>query len=167
MDDYLIFATRLKQLREDMGLTQKDFADKVGFTQATLSAYENNPKNPSLSILINIAKKCNVSLDWLCGLSDKKTNDDNIITYADAIRLLLQLEVFELGINYEYIPCGEDDSGLIEVGKLSIYDDAMCLFFSDWQKMHELHRQDSVDDEVYSLWIEKTLAKYKDMIYPK
>lgn len=162
MDEYLIFATRLKQLREDMGLTQKEFAEKVGFTQATLSAYENNPKNPSLSIMINIAVKCNVSLDWLCGLSDRKTNNDNILTYADAIRLLLQLEIFEIGIDYDYVPCGEDE--IIDVGKLSIYDDAMCLFFSDWQKMHELHRQNSVDDEVYSLWIEKTLAKYNEAI---
>lgn len=162
MGEYLIFATRLKQLREDMGLTQKEFAEKVGFTQATLSAYENNPKNPSLSIMINIAIKCNVSLDWLCGLSDRKTNNDNISTYADAIRLLLQLEVFEIGIDYDYVSCGEDE--IIDVGKLSIYDDAMCTFFSDWQKMHELHRQNSVDDEVYSLWIEKTLAKYNEAI---
>ena len=38
MGDFEILAQRLKLLRTKLGLTQKEFADKVGFTQATLSA---------------------------------------------------------------------------------------------------------------------------------
>ena len=40
-----IFATRLKELRTDNGMTQKEFAQKIGVTPAALSAYENNQKN--------------------------------------------------------------------------------------------------------------------------
>ena len=40
-----IFATRLKELRTDNGMTQKEFAQKIGVTPAALSEYENNQKN--------------------------------------------------------------------------------------------------------------------------
>ena len=35
-----------------------------------MSAYENGKNNPTIDVLIEIADKCNVSLDWLAGRSD-------------------------------------------------------------------------------------------------
>lgn len=56
IDNKEIFAERLRQLREKMKKTQKEFAEEVGSTPATISAYENATKNPSLDIVLNIAK---------------------------------------------------------------------------------------------------------------
>ena len=63
-----IFSARLKEVRIQTGKTQKEFADMVESTAATISAYENATKNPSLEIVISIAEKCNVSIKlalWL------------------------------------------------------------------------------------------------------
>lgn len=35
-----------------------------------MSAYENGKNNPTIDVLIDIADKCKVSLDWLAGRSD-------------------------------------------------------------------------------------------------
>lgn len=37
----------------------------------------------------NIATKYNVSIDWLCGLSDNMTLDNRITTYKDIFRLFI------------------------------------------------------------------------------
>lgn len=39
-----VFATRLKEIRNDNHMTQKEFAQKIGVTPAALSAYENNQR---------------------------------------------------------------------------------------------------------------------------
>lgn len=92
-----IFATRLKEVRLQFEKSQKEFADMVQSTAATISAYENATKNPSLEIVMNIAEKCNISIDWLSGLSDQKELKPEINNYKDfAIKILelLELDVF-------------------------------------------------------------------------
>ncbi len=60
---------KLQILRKNMNYKQKDFAEFLNIPQPSLSAYENRKNSPPLEVLINIAKKCNISLDYLAGLS--------------------------------------------------------------------------------------------------
>ena len=50
--------------------TQKEFAEFLGIPQPSMFAYENGKNNPTIDVLIDIADKCKVSLDWLAGRSD-------------------------------------------------------------------------------------------------
>lgn len=61
---------RLKYLRSINKKTQKEFAEFLGIPQPSMSAYENGKNNPTIDVLIDIADKCNVSLDWIAGRSD-------------------------------------------------------------------------------------------------
>ena len=90
MGDFSVLAVRIKELRKIMKMTQKEFSAFVGCTAATLSAYENGSKSPSLEIIKGIAEKCHISIDWLCGLSDKMKNSNEPETYADIIDLLVR-----------------------------------------------------------------------------
>jgi transcriptional regulator with XRE-family HTH domain len=69
------FYIRLRFCRLARGITQKDLAEKIGITPATISAYENldsnKRKNPTFDKGIEMARALNVSLDWLGGLSDE------------------------------------------------------------------------------------------------
>lgn len=87
-----IFADKLKELRLSLGLTQAEFVEKLGITASALSAYEKNQKNPSISIVKKIAEQYNVSIDWLCGLTNKKHVNNIISTVSDIVKLLLQIE---------------------------------------------------------------------------
>lgn len=92
--DLETFSYRLKKFRNSLGLTQKDFAKNIGITAAALSAYETNTINPSISIAKKICEKYQISLDWLCGLSEEKEIRPEINNYKDvAVRILELLEL--------------------------------------------------------------------------
>ncbi|MDU5210191.1 MAG: helix-turn-helix transcriptional regulator [Clostridium sp.] len=56
---------KIQILREELNLNQRELADLVGITEATLSRYENNKREPKGLILAKLAKTLNVSTDYL------------------------------------------------------------------------------------------------------
>lgn len=67
-----MYFKRLKDLREDNDLLQKDIAKKLGISQQYYSQYELGNYTMPIEMLIELSKEYNVSLDYLVGLSDKK-----------------------------------------------------------------------------------------------
>ncbi|MEJ2366202.1 MAG: helix-turn-helix transcriptional regulator [Deltaproteobacteria bacterium] len=49
---------KIKQIRERLGLNQKEFADKLGITKGYLSAVESNKRRPGRKIFEGIIKEC-------------------------------------------------------------------------------------------------------------
>lgn len=66
----IILSERLKELREESGLTQKQIAEKLGISSVAYLRYEKSQREPSLSMLAEIANIFNVSTDYLLGISD-------------------------------------------------------------------------------------------------
>ena len=64
------FASRLKYLREEGGLSQNELAKTTGINQATISKWEQEKSDPPLALALKIAKHFNVSLDYLSGWKD-------------------------------------------------------------------------------------------------
>lgn len=56
---------RLKELRKELGLTQQEFADKLGIKRNTIATYEAGKSKPSDSAIVLICNTFNVSIDWL------------------------------------------------------------------------------------------------------
>lgn len=74
---------RLRQLREENDLLQKELALKLNISQQTISLYESNRREPDYEMLKRIADFFNVSTDFLLGESDIKnpyTNDKDELT---------------------------------------------------------------------------------------
>lgn len=82
------FGNRLKELRLNAGLSQKQLADKLWITKATVSYYELSERNPSPEILIKIAKVFHVTTDYLLGIEDKQKYLDVRDLTDDEIDLL-------------------------------------------------------------------------------
>lgn len=73
------FSERLKKLRKDTGLTQVDVASKLGISQQAYASWERGVKKPTQDNLVKIAQILNVSVDYLVGNSEEKTDElDNI-----------------------------------------------------------------------------------------
>ena len=92
---------KIKELRTNLEMNQKNFSAAIGIRQSTLSSYENGIVTPSNEVLLTIAQKFHVSLDWLFGLSENKIQ---ISTLSDVILVLLQMNEsnelrYELEIN--------------------------------------------------------------------
>lgn len=67
----MIFNQRARNLREDLGLSQDEIAQKLCVSRATVNRYENDRYDLKLSYAIELAKIYNVSLDYLTGLTDE------------------------------------------------------------------------------------------------
>lgn len=84
------FGTKLSSLRKELGYSQKSFSDYLGIPQPSLSAYENGKNSPTIEVLINIAQKCNVSIDWLCGITSTQININSVGQLADYSDTLME-----------------------------------------------------------------------------
>jgi len=62
-----IFSQRLRELRKEKNLTQKELAEALDMTQRKISYYEMGGSDPSTSTLLKIAKYFDVSVDYLLG----------------------------------------------------------------------------------------------------
>ena len=63
---------RLKDLREDLDLKQKEIAEYLHIKQNTYSQYENGQRQIPIDVLIKLAKYYNVSTDYILGISNDK-----------------------------------------------------------------------------------------------
>lgn len=57
--------TRIKELRKALGLTQQEFADKIGSVQNTITGYETGRRVPSNQVITLLCREFNVNETWL------------------------------------------------------------------------------------------------------
>lgn len=74
-----IFGQRLRDLRIQNGDTQEQLGKEIKISRSNISMYENGETMPDYLLLIRISEYYSVSVDYLLGLQDKKTNDLNDI----------------------------------------------------------------------------------------
>ncbi len=61
---------RLKELREEKGITQKNLADSLGLKRTRITSYETGANHPEYAVLLQLADYFHVSLDYLTGRTD-------------------------------------------------------------------------------------------------
>lgn len=171
----LSISKKLKLLRTKMNMNQFEFSQFLSIKQPTLSAYERDITNPSLDVLLMIAEKCNVSLDWLCGLDTRP----HFYTIADVILSLLEInkldglkattEITKDSVaNIDNYSCSIAFDGKIVNSKN--YGDAednpaghLCKFLYDWNNTAE-QLSKLTDEEIkknyYQMWLDKQLQYY-------
>lgn len=68
----MTYQERIRGLREDKDLTQKQIADLLGVAQTTYSQYELNKRPMPIDYLIALCKYYNVSADYILGFTNIK-----------------------------------------------------------------------------------------------
>ena len=61
---------RLRDLREDMYLTQDQLVEILKMHKTTYTNYEQGKREPPFELIIRLAKFYNVSIDYIAGLTD-------------------------------------------------------------------------------------------------
>lgn len=72
------FKDRLVKLRKELGLTQEDFAQKIGYTRTAISAWEIGRNEPSNADTVRIAEFFGVSTDYLLCKTDIRNSGKQI-----------------------------------------------------------------------------------------
>ncbi len=63
---------RIRDLRNDKDLTQKDIAELLGMSQTGYSKYETGENDIPTAVLIRLAEIHKTSIDYLLGLTDER-----------------------------------------------------------------------------------------------
>lgn len=66
---------KLKSLRLEKNLTQKQLANRIGLAISAVSSYESGSRYPSYEVLIQLARIFHVTTDYLLGITDKRNLD--------------------------------------------------------------------------------------------
>lgn len=66
---------KLKSLRIEKNLTQKQVADRIGLAISAVSSYESGTRYPSYDVLVKLARIFHVSTDYLLGMTNTRNID--------------------------------------------------------------------------------------------
>ena len=92
------FGERIRLVRKNAGCSQKEFCALLDIPQSTLSAYETDRMQPTISTLVKLAEKFSVSIDWLCGI---EKNVSGFGTIGEALCAIYELaEIDGLKIDF-------------------------------------------------------------------
>lgn len=102
--------TKIKEIRKQKGLTQKQLGDLCGIADSNIRKYENGKQNPKIETLQKIADALGCSLITLTGMERYKETDEyknsmkSIDVYNAVLALLKNIygEVQEKDVQQEY-----------------------------------------------------------------
>jgi len=78
-----IFAEILGELRREKGLSQRRAAADLGISQALLSHYENDAREPRLEFVVKVCDYYGVTADYILGR--KKEREDKASIMAESV----------------------------------------------------------------------------------
>ena len=85
----------IRKRREELGMTQQELADKLGYSsKSTINKIENGTNDITQSKIIAFAKALNATVPELMGWGDSKVKESNNYYLNDDVRELAQ-ELFD------------------------------------------------------------------------
>lgn len=110
-----LIGKRLRELREENHLLQKDIAKYLNITTSAYGYYEQGKRNPDIETIKNLADFFNTSTDYLLGRTDKKREynmdlDENKIKYESFTKIeeILTEKLINEGVIRENEPIPND-----------------------------------------------------------
>lgn len=129
---------RLKELRRMNEMNISEFSKSIGLKPQTYSAYEKGVNKPPMDTLIKIAKKYNVSIDWICSI------DRNPKHWSNREKINNLFMVME--------------SGIIEINSEIIVSDVRIKeIIKQWGKIYPMVMSGELDKGIYDIWKEKKI----------
>lgn len=83
-----MFRLRIKELREEKGLSQKKLAEALGVSPGTIGNWESGIREPNFDMVTKVAEFFQVTVDYLLGQSNVR-NQDTVIPDDDDIKFAL------------------------------------------------------------------------------
>ena len=125
------FKTRLKQLRNERGISQRQLAEFLKVAPSTISMYENGQREPNFEVLESLADFFNVDLNYLLSKTNKTTKIILDSKFSKGIKIPvlgtvpagIPITAVEDIIDYEEIPKSWENQG--EFFGLKIKGDSM------------------------------------------
>lgn len=130
LEERIQSAYRLRQIRENAGLTQEQFAEILGISVSAYKKVESGENNVSLSSLRSLYKEMNVSADFVLFGKTQSIDDtwEEILNCSETDKLFLMLRLImyftktKKGIYPLAEEQSEEDKGILQlIDKLQNY----------------------------------------------
>ena len=88
------FTGKLKTMRINRNLTQKQLAEQLGVAKSVVSYYESGDRFPSYDVLVRLARIFHVSTDYLLGVEHNRVldvsdlNDEQVAALENLISVM-------------------------------------------------------------------------------
>ncbi len=89
------FGSRLKEIRNEKGVSQKDVAEHLGISITAISQYESDSRFPNEDMLRRLCVYYKITSDYLLGLTDVKHAPINSEELRDKTVSAKQMEVID------------------------------------------------------------------------
>ena len=136
---------RIKELRTSKNLTQEDIAKMVKVSKATISNYEKGKVSPPIELLIKLAERYDVSIDWLCGLSNEEI--PRLMSYGDAFFRLVEIDKV-IGFSVEDVTFFSNLRGTAV-----LFDATLTKALEEYQEIVNLRDNNTISEHLFNLWI--------------
>lgn len=89
----MTFGKRLRSVRKDLGLTQKELGERIGVGRTTISEYESGKIVPRQDGLIKLAEVLGVNVDFLTGTQAGATwvDDGYVCQLEDSLLSMIRM----------------------------------------------------------------------------
>ncbi len=88
------FKERLEELLLEKGISRLKLANSIGVSSTTINGYFNDGYYPQIDIALKISEFFGCSLDYLFGLSDKRTNKErNSNSFFENLKNLMENKI--------------------------------------------------------------------------
>jgi len=112
----------LKFLRNNLGVKQKDIAEKVGIAQQTYAGYESGKHEPSIELAIRLASLYGVTLDFIAGRYHGDV--EQAVKESNWLEFVLPQVKLQMQMEEQYMKAGMEQAKAMasEDAKRTIYE---------------------------------------------
>lgn len=176
--DRNVFAQNIKMIMGDKRITQSKLAEKIGSEQPTISKRLNGNGDFTLSQAVEIADVLKCPLDELLKDRDKPTNTDiRVESMSDILSMLfkiavatpLKIKLFKAIEDVELVNSLDEPQKEIKYFEpfhiaIEFENKRLSSTIKKWGDILKLGNNDGTVDEVLTIWQEKQLEKYKEVM---
>lgn len=170
---HIDISEKLKILMTKHNMSLSEFAKFTEISRTSLSGYINNKVTPTIDPMVQICKKCDVSMDWLCS----NPNTHKFTTGTDIIDLFLELSETH-DFNFEITSKADPDDSCRSIYSFSMEncsrssnDDSAKFFdvadlvdffkeYSELKKKLEHLNDDEIKMNYFEMWLDKKREHY-------
>lgn len=152
---------RIKEIRKDNNLTQKEFADKISVSRPFISRMESDKEKPSATLMKLISASFGIELDWIMygtGYKEDRIKTANKIYYnTNSLPLdgMDKIEFAEYASLLAHILSANTKSNSEQYFKNKIH--TILSILSTFFNQADIDEYETEDIELYTVYIEKKI----------
>lgn len=158
ISQYLELNKKMKSIRMEAGISQKDMATRLGLSVPSYSNYENGYSEPPMEVIEGLCRETNISVKDFFGFKPSNDGNIDINTYSDIFKVLQQIQIAQIPMTCSAQVIKEEKTmeTTIKIKSMQI-----GTLISGWQDLELQLQQDKIDSDEYNMRLEMLLSMFK------